>query len=157
MLADYLYGKIILAIFMTVCAALDLRRMKIDRLVFAVMFLVTVGGYVWMLVAHKDVLWVRISIGMAVGVFLGILSLITKSKIGMGDAIFFGLVGMVLGCKTVLVFAGSILLCAFISLIICAVCLIKGETIKDKYIPFLPIVWPVGMAILFFSRALGLE
>jgi len=157
MLADYTYGQIILACFMTACAVLDLRQRKIDKWVFIAMLAASVGGYVWMLLTHKDVLWTRILIGVAVGAFLVVLSLITRSSIGMGDAVFFGLVGLVLGCKTVLVFAGSVLLCAGISLIICVINLIKGRGIRNKAIPFLPIVWPVGMAILFFSEQLGIE
>ncbi len=156
MLAQYLYGKIILAIFMTLCAVLDLRHMKIDRRVFIAMLLLGLGGYIWMAAAGKEILWVRILIGVGVGVLIGILSLITKGNIGMGDALFFCLTGMVMGCRTVLVFAGSILLCALISLIICAVGLIKGQGIKNKAIPFLPIVWPVGMIILFFGERIGL-
>jgi len=157
MLGEYLYGKIILAVFMVICAIMDLRKKSIREEVFAGMLMLSVTGYVWMIITGKEILWRRILIGAAAGAFIAVLSLVTGRNIGMGDAIYFGLAGLVMCCKNVLFFAGSVLLSAIISIVICVIGIIRGEGIKNKSLPFLAIAFPIGIAIVFFSKELGLE
>lgn len=151
MLVNYLYGKIILGLFMIACAIDDARKKMIDYRIFIAMLLLTLGGYIWMVVTGKEILWLRIGIGVLAGATVWLVGFLTKEQIGYGDAAFFTLTGLVLGCKNVLLLVGTMLLGAVVALVICAAQIVKGKKVKNKSYPLLPIAMPVGMAVMLFA------
>ena len=149
MLIDLLYGKIILAAFMLVCAVIDFKRLEIHWAVFAGMMLMIIAGYVWMLMNGYTVLWLRIVNGLVVAAAVWIISFITKQQIGYGDAAYFTITATVLGCVNLLLLAGGLLVCSLIGIIILVCEKLKGRSIKNKRLPFLTIIFPVGIAVMF--------
>ncbi len=76
---------------------------------------------------------------MAGGLFLGLLlfgiSILTRGSLGKGDGIFLGILGLNLGFSVVFpVFAGALLLAAFLSILLIIVRRVNRKTV----FPFLP-------------------
>ncbi len=90
-----------------------------------------------------------VALGMAVGGFLLLLSLITKEAVGAGDGCFFLVSGIYLGfSKNLLLLGGGLLLCLPVSLSLFLVGMRKGVNVRNICFPFLPFVFPVGIGVI---------
>ncbi|MDO4938896.1 MAG: hypothetical protein Q4E54_02930 [Lachnospiraceae bacterium] len=149
MLIEYVYGKIIFVLFVIVCAISDFRKKTVNVRIFGAMFVFTIAGYIWMIATGKELLWIRIGLGLLSAAAMWITAILSRQQLGYGDAMFFTATGLVLGCRNILLIAGAMLLGAVISLVICVVRHFKNKSIRDCNIPLLPIALPVAFGVMF--------
>lgn len=152
MICDYLAGKILMGLFMLVCAALDFRENRIDIRIFIGMFFAEICGYVGMWLCGFRIDIVSIITGIAVGIAVLIISLLTGGSIGIGDGVFFALTGIAIGgMMNFLLLVSGIAVSAFAGLFIVVKKMIAGKRagIRDESFAFLPLVFPVGILMLF--------
>ncbi|MBQ0145904.1 MAG: prepilin peptidase [Lachnospiraceae bacterium] len=149
MLIDFMYGKMLFAIFVIVCAASDFRKGTVNIRWFIAMFILTIAGYIWMAVTGKEILWGRIGLGLLSAAVMWLIAILTRQQLGYGDAMFFTATALVLGCRNILLIGGAMILGAFISLVVCAVRFFKNRKIRGCTLPLLPIALPVAFGVMF--------
>ena len=148
MLIEYLYGKIIFVLFVLICAICDLRKRTVNIKLFAAMFALSAGGYIWMACTGKEILWWRLGIGLLSAAVMWAVAFFTHQGLGYGDAMFFTATALVLGCKNILFIIGAMILGALISAVVCAVRLIRNKSIRNCELPLLPIALPVAFGVM---------
>lgn len=149
MLIEYLYGKIIFTIFVIVSAFLDIRERTIHVSVFIAMFVFTLAGYIWMGFSGKEILWIRIGIGLLSAAAMWATAFVTHQQLGYGDAVFFTETALVLGCSNILLIAGTMLLSALVSVGVCIAGMFKNKSVRNCSLPLIPIVLPVAFGVMF--------
>lgn len=149
MLIEYLYGKILFMIFVSVCAVLDFKKRTVHIYLFIAMFVLTLAGYIWMGFSGKEILWARLGIGLLSAAAMWVIAFVTHQQLGYGDAMFFTATALVLGCKNIILIAGAMLLCAMISVGVCIAGMIKKKSVRDYSLPLLPIALPVAFGVIF--------
>ena len=149
MLIEYLYGKIIFVIFVVICAVSDFKKRMVSIRLFEVMFVLTIAGYIWMLLSGKEILWWRLGIGLLSASVMWMIAILSHQQLGYGDAMFFTLTALILGCKNILFIAGAMLLGAIISVFICVERRFNNKSIRDCNLPLLPIALPVAFGVMF--------
>ena len=149
MLIDTLAGKLLVGLFMLLCAALDFRENKIDIRVFLGMLFAEICGYFGMIFYGMRIDYTAIALGAGCGFVLWILSRITDGALGPGDAIFFGLTGLAMGGElNLLLIAGAIGVSAVFGLTLSVKAMLRGSTFRNRSFALLPLVLPVGLLIL---------
>jgi len=144
MMIDYVIGRAIVILYALVCGVLDYKYMKIDVRIFAVMLFEIIVFYVCMVMMKLELRTMDIVLGCIPGIMIGIASKITEGEIGIGDAVFFILLGCAAGFGvSVLIIVLAILLCSSIGVIL---------NIKKpgayKRLPLLSVSMPLTVLIL---------
>lgn len=86
----------------------------------------------------------------AVGIFLLILGQITDGGIGEGDGWFFIVTGFFLKpAENFMLFLSGLVFCSVYSLAYMAASFIGGVCVRQKRLPFLPFLLPVGLWLVF--------
>jgi len=151
MLIEYIYGKVLLILFVLVCSYVDIKTHKVDTRVFYVTALLAISGYIWMVATGREILYLRIAIGLGGAGIIWLIGYFTKEQIGYGDAAFFTITGLIMGCSNILVIGGSILVAAGIAVVLLAHSAITGKRITNTRIPFLPVAGIAAIAVMFFA------
>lgn len=123
----------------------DLVSRRLNR-----MFLVVFGclGCLRAVYFGED-LW-KILISAGVGLFLLIASHITDGKIGEGDGWFFVVSGLYLQpSENLLVLISGLFFCSIYCLVLVTVMFTEGRRMKQREVPFLPFLLPVGLWLAF--------
>ena len=138
MLTDYLTGKILISIFMLLAAAGDIRRRQIRISLLLTAGISIVLMYMIVLACGRKTDWMMIAAGLALGIFLAALSRLLHGAVGMGDAVYFMIVGTACGGNAAaLVFAGGLILCAAVSVFLIVRASLSGKSIRSRKLPFL--------------------
>ena len=152
MIADYAAGKVLLALFMAVCAVRDLRHKGVEQGLFLCMAFLEAGVYAAMAAGGRPVLWKAAAAGLLTGGGIWILSLLSRGGIGSGDAAFFALTGAAMGAPVnLLVFGLSMMACVLFGLAAVFLRMRKGRGVKGLRFPLLPVVLPFGLAALYLK------
>jgi leader peptidase (prepilin peptidase) / N-methyltransferase len=166
MIAEYMAGKLALAVFALICAWQDIKTMSIRQETAAAGILMLVLGTLGLMLAgsegisHRAVLifGLDMMLGCLPGIMLLAVSRMT-GQIGAGDGIYFVIVGASLGLKRAVIF---MMLTLFLNAIISAGILLKSgiagygrqnkraDVLKRK-LPFLP----AAGAVLIWMLAEG--
>jgi len=149
-LIEYIYGKVVLVIFVLVCAYVDYKSHKVDAGIFFLTALMGIIGYIWMVITGKEILYLRIAIGLGGAGIIWLIAYLTKEQIGYGDAAFFTITGLIMGCRNVLVIGGSIVIAAVVSIVMVTVALITKKGIANTRIPMLPLAGIAAISVMLF-------
>ena len=133
--------KIILGVMLFICAIKDIKSKEISLFVIILSFFVIV---VTIILKNEISILSRFG-GVLVGLFLIIISKITRGQIGMGDGLVFCVTGMGLGIwdNMYLLFYSL-----FISAIFAGIVLITNRMDRRKVIPFVPFILVGYLGIL---------
>lgn len=134
-------GKRIFLIFLVWAVWQDLRSRTVGQ-----GFLAAAGslGAAVSLLSGRSVLGLLSS--AAVGIFLLILGQITDGGIGEGDGWFFIVTGFFLEpTENFMLFLSGLIFCSVYSLAYMAASFIGGVGVRQKRLPFLPFLLPVGL------------
>lgn len=126
-------------LFLVYCAFEDLRAMSVSALAFLAMVLSELGWYVARLFRGGGADWRGLLLGSLPGLFLILLSVLTNSAIGMGDGLFFLLIGTAAGLPlTLLLTICTFCLSAVWSLGVIVMRQVRGLPRNPQFIPLLP-------------------
>ena len=126
-------------LFLVYCAFEDLRAMSVSALAFLAMVLSELGWYVARLFRGGGADWRGLLLGSLPGLFLILLSVLTSSAIGMGDGLFFLLIGTAAGLPlTLLLTICTFCLSAVWSLGVIVMRQVRGLPRNPQFIPLLP-------------------
>ena len=149
MIADYMIGKLILFVFVSVCAYEDLKYKSIDIRVYVLMYICELLFYLYLAALSKEIALMDIIMGASIGA-----GLLAASRLGLnvgeGDAHFFIITGIGLGFSANI----KILLCTLIIVSVAALYIITVDFInrvssKNKVLPMLVFAFPVAGYVLF--------
>ena len=149
MLIEYLYGKVIFILFITVCAISDCKKKTIDIRIFITMLALTIAGYIWMAVSGEEILWLRLGAGILSAGIMWLIAHLTKQQLGYGDAMYFTCTALILACKNILLILGTTILAALASLILLLIHSMQMKSLKDTTLPLIPFSVPMAVAVLF--------
>ena len=149
MIADYIVGRILLFIFVSICAYEDFKYKSIDVRVYVFMYICEFLFYMYLIALSKKLALMDIGLGALIGMLLFAASKLGLN-IGEGDAHFFIITGIGLGFTA----NAKILLCTLILISIVALYIITVDFInrvnsKNKVLPMLVFALPVVGYILF--------
>ena len=126
-------------LFLVCCAFEDLRAMSVSALAFLAMALSELGWYLARLFRGGGADWRGLLLGSLPGLFLILLSVLTSSAIGMGDGLFFLLIGTAAGLPlTLLLTICTFCLSAVWSLGVIVMRQVRGLPRNPQFIPLLP-------------------
>ena len=126
-------------LFLVYCAFEDLRAMSVSALAFLAMALSELGWYLARLFRGGGADWRGLLLGSLPGLFLILLSVLTSSAIGMGDGLFFLLIGTAAGLPlTLLLTICTFCLSAVWSLGVIVTRQVRGLPRNPQFIPLLP-------------------
>ena len=126
-------------LFLVYCAFEDLRAMSVSALAFLAMALSELGWYLARLFRGGGADWRGLLLGSLPGLFLILLSVLTSSAIGMGDGLFFLLIGTAAGLpRTLLLTICTFCLSAVWSLGVIVMRQVRGLPRNPQFIPLLP-------------------
>lgn len=126
-------------LFLVYCAFEDLRAMSVSALAFLAMALSELGWYLVRLLRGGGADWRSLLLGSLPGLFLILLSVLTSSAIGMGDGLFFLLIGTAAGLPlTLLLTICTFCLSAVWSLGVIVMRQVRGLPRNPQFIPLLP-------------------
>ena len=126
-------------LFLVYCAFEDLRAMSVSALAFLAMALSELGWYLARLLRGGGADWRSLLLGSLPGLFLILLSVLTSSAIGMGDGLFFLLIGTAAGLPlTLLLTICTFCLSAVWSLGVIVMRQVRGLPRNSQFIPLLP-------------------
>lgn len=148
MICNYTIGKIIIIIFMALCAFEDYKHKSVDLKIFIIMGFIEFIYYIYMLVLGINIMWNEILAGAAIGIAIYLTALFSKS-IGEGDGLFFIISGAALGLnKNVSLFIISSILISCAGLCIAVKNFINNKNSAKKEIALLVFTFPAGLLIL---------
>lgn len=148
MICNYTIGKIIIIIFMALCAFEDYKHKSVDLKIFIIMGFIEFIYYIYMLVLGINIMWNEILAGAAIGIAIYLIALFSKS-IGEGDGLFFIISGAALGLnKNVSLFIISSILISCAGLYIAVKNFINNKNSAKKEIALLVFTFPAGLLIL---------
>ena len=143
MMISYLSGKIILILFMIICAISDIRTKSIDIRIFIAMYIVE---FIWYMYANAFGIHLEIAslmIGASLGIFLIIISKISRGAIGIGDGMFFIASGIACGSyRSIYMFICTMTLSAICSLFIIMWGIFQKKSMRGKQMPLIPLTIP---------------
>lgn len=126
-------------LFLVYCAFEDLRTMSVSALAFLAMALSELGWYLARLIRGGGADWRGLLLGMIPGLLLILLSVLSSSAIGMGDGLFFLLIGAAAGLPlTFLLTVCTFCLSAVWSLCLIVLRQVRGLPGNPQFIPLLP-------------------
>ena len=126
-------------LFLVYCAFEDLRAMSVSALAFLAMALSELGWYLARLFRGGGADWRGLLLGSLPGLFLILLSVLTSSAIGMGDGLFFLLIGTAAGLPlTLLLTICTFCLSAVWSLGVIVMRQVRGLPRNPQFSPLLP-------------------
>jgi len=150
MLVEYMYGKVLLILFVLICAYVDIKTQKVDTRVFLISSLLGMVGYIWMAATGREILFLRVAIGLGGAGIIWLIGYLTKEQIGYGDAAFFTTTGLIMGCRNILAIGGSIVIAAGIAVTMLAHSMITGRGITNMRIPLLPVAGIAVISVMLF-------
>ena len=125
-------------------ALTDFRKKEVNIPVSAIL----AAGAVIMFFWGKDISLINTIIGLAEGVFLILVSVITKGQIGMGDGILLAACGLMLGGKDNMI---MFFFACISSAIVSALIMIIKKADKKTRIPFVPFMIPGFLVMVLLS------
>ena len=144
MLTDYIYGKILFAVFIIICAVMDYRKHEVEFRVFKAMLAAELLAYIIMAIAGESINYASVISGALTGLGIYVMRLITRGGIGEGDAVFFTLTGLAIGGTANLI----ILLLSMMSCGALGVIINLNARRRVKTLPLLPVVCPYAILLL---------
>jgi type IV leader peptidase family len=148
MISSYILGKILILIFMAVCAWEDYKNQSVDIRVFMIMAFIEFIYYMYMLAFNKEVRVKEILAGIGIGVAMYLTARLTKA-LGEGDGLFFIISGAAFGgSKNLMLFIISSIFIACAGLCIIAKNFINNKSSKKKKIAMLIFTLPAGILLL---------
>ncbi len=142
-------GKIMLIIYLSICAYQDFKTKHIDLRVCVVFYILSILMYMYRLFSGHTLDYAEIMFGLIPALIIFALSKITRSAIGMGDGYFFLGLGFGMGISAVAeVIFYSVLSMAIASLILVLYYLCSDQTGKGKSIPMIPYVLLPGIWVI---------
>ena len=149
MIADYIAGKIILFIFVSICAYEDFKYKSIDVRVYVLMYICEFVFYMYLIILSRKLALMDIALGAFIGVALFVASRLGLN-IGEGDAHFFIIMGLGLGfTANVKILLCTLILISVVDLYIITIDFINRVNSKNKVLPMLVFAFPVAGYILF--------
>lgn len=143
----YIAVRIMLAVFMLICGYQDLRQRSVEVRVFVIMAIITVV-YLTILLASGEQIK-RQMLGTVPGLLMFLLSK-TIHLFGVGDCIYFSVVGAVLGIEpAAFILTATIFLCGIIGTTILLISISRGGSIRTAYGQKLPMLTAAAAAGLF--------
>ena len=132
-------GCLLILFFLVYCALEDLRAMSVSVLAYLVMAASELGWYFLRLIRGGGADWRGLLLGTLPGLFLILLSILSSSAIGMGDGLFFLLIGTAAGLPlTLLLTVCTFCLSAVWSLGVIVLRQLRGLPRNPQFIPLLP-------------------
>ncbi len=126
-------------LFLVYCALEDLRAMSVSALAFLAMAVSELSWYLYRLCRGGGADWRGLLLGTLPGLCLILLSILSSSAIGMGDGIFFLLIGTAAGLPlTLLLMVCTFCLSAVWSLGVIVLRQLRGMPRNPQFIPLLP-------------------
>lgn len=128
-------GIIIVMVFLCVCTYMDLKSKYIN------IYICLAFGVIGMLYKSCIVKSSLMSVGLALfpGIFVMIISLLSKESIGKGDAMVVGIMGLYVGgINTILALFYGVILASIIG-IICMIFMKKSGQHRMPFVPFMAI------------------
>lgn len=121
----------------------DIRKREIK---ISYVIAISIVGIVMSLFGAKENI-VSMLLGVSIGVFIYVLSIITSGGVGRGDAFMLCATGTLLGFeKNLILFLSSLLLCALFS----AFLLVAFKADKNQKLPFIPFMIPGFVMLVLF-------
>ena len=127
MIADYFLGRLILFIFVLICAYEDFKHKSIDLRLYIGMYIFEAVFYLYLMALSKPVNYSEIGLGILPGAVLYIFAK-AGVNIGEGDAHFFMLTGAAIGFMSNV----ELLLYTLILVSLAALCIICADFIQKK-------------------------
>ena len=132
-------GCLLILFFLVYCALEDLRDMSVSVLAFLAMAVSELGWYLLRLFRGGVTDWRGLLLGTLPGLFLILLSILSSSAIGMGDGLFFLLIGTAAGLPlTLMLTVCTFCLSAVWSLAVIVLRQLRGLPRNPQFIPLLP-------------------
>ncbi len=132
-------GCVLILLFLVCCAFEDLRSMSVSVLTYLAMAAAEAGWYLLCLFRGGAVDWRNLLLGAVPGLFLLLLSVLSGSVIGIGDGLFFLLIGTAAGFPlTLLLTVCTFCLSAVWALIVLVLRQVRGLPRKPEFLPLLP-------------------
>lgn len=153
MLIFTFFGRMILFGFLTLCVLQDIRRMEIERRLFLVMGITVCLYELRLLLTGTLPPYRELLLSVIPGLVLLLVSKLSREALGLGDSLFFLLLGPCCGAVRLL----SILAASFLLAAVCALFFITAASMREgvqrgRRIPFLPFtIAPVLYHIFMLS------
>jgi len=130
-------------ILLTVCTVSDIRLKKLP------LWIIGMSGAAGIIcnILSDGASFMSMAVGIMVGIFIVVTSIVTKGQIGMGDGCLFISIGAVIGSSTVSLFVGALILCFAVS----GVLFVAGKVKKRDRIPFVPFVFLSYICMLIIN------
>lgn len=143
MFGNFIFGKLLLIVFLIICAISDLKIKKVDFYVITGMYIIESAIYIYMFLFKIEIYYMEIIFGITIGLIMLFFSKISNESLGYGDGFVFIALGAGIGGENligILLFSVlSICLYGLISIFINRIRLKNTRTFK---LPFLPFVLP---------------
>ncbi len=133
--------KIITIVWLFICSVQDIKEQQINLVLIGVGF---ISLFTLSLIENQLLIWERLG-GVGLGIFLILLSKITRGQIGIGDGLILSVTGISLGF-----YLNSILLIysLFISAVFSIGIMIIKKANRKSTIPFTPFVFIVSLGVV---------
>lgn len=133
--------KIITIVWLFICSVQDIKEQQINLVLIGVGF---ISLFTLSLIENQLLIWERLG-GVGLGIFLILLSKITRGQIGIGDGLILSVTGISLGF-----YLNSILLIysLFISAVFSIGIMIIKKANRKSTIPFIPFIFIVSLGVV---------
>ena len=139
MMCAYSSGRLILVLLFLFCIPEDLAKRSVDLRIFLAAAAAEISWYLVFFMKGGTVRLPEIAAGAAVGVFLLLVSKLTRGAVGSGDACFFLLTGAGAGLRNNLtLLTASLFFSAFASLVLVSAGILRNRSVKNLRLPFIP-------------------
>lgn len=139
MLIFTFFGRMILFGFLTLCVLQDIRRMEIERRLFLLMGIAVCLYELRLLLSGTLPPYRELLLSVIPGLVLLLVSKLSREALGLGDSLFFLLLGPCCGAVRLLsILAASFLLAAVCALFFITAASMRGGVQRGRRIPFLP-------------------
>ncbi len=139
--------KILLILFLGICAIFDIRKKEIPLILILIGIVFSSGINIWQ-IYDKNITVADVGAALVVGVFMICVSFCTRERIGYGDGLILIVSGLMLGFYQC--FLGLCISLVFSSVYALFLLLIHKAD-KDSGLPFIPFL-TVGTGVSFFVQ-----
>lgn len=149
MINDFISGKILILVFIGICAYQDMKHKSIDMRICVLMCLAEFIWYMYMLASGGEVRWLDICAGISIGFLLLVLARKTDI-LGEGDAMYFIITGAAVGWHNNLkLFILTMLIISLACLALIVKNFFKNKSSRKSTIAMLLFSFPAGIFVLF--------
>lgn len=153
MLITTVYGQVFLLVFLLIFCFFDLKTMQLDLRLFLFSLSLLSACYLFYLQTGHALSGRELGLAALTCFSLLIFSVLSREALGLGDALFFFIVGLTCGfTRLILILLFSFGGAGIFSLMFIAHETICGRSCKSKRIPFIPFTAPI---LLFFLLQAG--